>query len=783
MNVDALFITVPKGEKPQALPPDQYEFTIDRSTRKIVGLMGIFGQRETLRVQTNRPFEIDVRVELPDRTLGSVRAIPCGARVQGQIERNQDAARRFLEAALGADFKMDVLVSRLLQAAIAQYAKTIQGEFVHLVRQPDGPPKLHAALVQSFLDAGFPATHVTVAPVVHDQRATLTFDDAAQSLPVRSVGTLESHRVGYKVRLKWGTDNDRQVAGRLTYAGAVEGRTQGASLSNAAVAGQTQPLEHWLRTLLVEALSREEWSAVVAGDEHLNRRVVEAVSLPLGHGTGRVVDTLVIYPVVEGGGDFAESTTKFTARYAITGVKGEGIEVEHAIRYSLVDRDRWKAQGSPDPQVFFKQHVGEAAKSFLVDKRFEDVVALFLDGSTGERRFRDGIASRVGPAVKGIGYRLDAVATILAIPEMDFIHGRSLRVPERGYGLADPHVEAALRVDVNVKVRQREDGGALFARALAMYDDFHDRVLKEIEETVRACLRNISALSYYSSPYVNGLRTVQDQDTGELRSLAVDDRQFKQPVQAAINESLTRKFGLEVTEFNPTPGQDRLIQRMGDLTSASDTYHFEIEFARGEEETAIKMRAMATLYIGSIAPEHWSSFYHNANRLTLAEHKEKIRVALLDTLRLTEGIVVNTPPGRLQSLDVKEQIVQLFMRRMRDELGLVVRLFPLQITVVRPAAGHIAHMEIAALKRELAILYTRRAELIEEAAGYRTGETRAQLTQRIEDVKRELDTAGRSEEANLERTQTVRIEQDPRGQLIDARPQPGSGGAAASPPP
>jgi hypothetical protein len=466
MNVDALFVPVAKGPKPQALPPDQFEFTVDRGARKIVGLLGIFGQRETLRVQTNRPFDIDVKIDLPDRTIGSVRAIPCGARVQGQIESNPEAAKRFLEAALGADFKFDALVSRLLQTAIGQYAKTIQGEFVHLVRQPDGPQKMHSALVQAFRDAGFPATHITVAPVMYDLRPTLTFDDEAQSLSVRSLGTLESHRVGYKVRLKWGTDSDKQVAGRLTYSGAVEGRAQGAPLSSAVVAGQTQPLEHWLRVLLVDALSREDWATVVAGDEQMNRRVVETVSQSLGHGTGRVIDTLIVYPVVEGGGDYAESTTKFTMRYAITGVKGDGIEVEHAIRYSLVDSDRWKAQGKPDPQVFFKLHVVEAAKSFLIDKRFEDVVELFLEGTTGEKRFRDGIASRVGPSVKAIGHRLDAVTTILAIPEMDFIHGRALHLPERGYGLADPHVEAVLRVEVNVKVRQRDDGGALFARAL-----------------------------------------------------------------------------------------------------------------------------------------------------------------------------------------------------------------------------------------------------------------------------------------------------------------------------
>ena len=277
---------------------------------------------------------------------------------------------------------------------------------------------------------------------------------------------------------------------------------------------------------------------------------------------------------------------------------------------------------------------------------------------------------------------------------------------------------------------------------------------------------------------VNGVRTVQDAATGEWHSLEQADSQLQIQLQAAVDDSLGRKFGLEASEFRLIPGEDSLFQRMGQLTRSSVTHHFELQFARGDAETAITLKAMATLYIGSIDPLHWSGFYHNANRLTLAEHNEKIRETLLDTLRLMEGIVTNAPLGSLQHLDVKEQIVQLFMRRMSEELGLVVRLFPLQITVIRPNAGSISAMEVEALKEELARVYQRRITSVEDERGY-GGETRDHLTKRIADIKKELAIAAAEQDANLVRTQIVRIEQDPRtGKLLDARPpqEPDGGG-------
>lgn len=769
MKIDALFVPATKAAKPLTLPADQFEFQVDRGARRIsTGVLGFFGQRETLRVQTNRPFEIDVRIHLPDTTMQVLRNIPCAVRVRGLVETQVDAARKFLETALSADFKFEQLVVRLVETAVNQYARVIHGGFVHHLREQDGHDRMQRALVQSLRGAGLPVERITIAPVMTDTRPELNFDDGGQPLALRSVGTLENHRVGFRLRLGWGA-TDEQFAGRLTYAGSMEGRTQGPVLATAAVGGQTQPLEHWVRSLLAETLSREEWSAVVAGDDAMTNRVAQAVSTSLGRGTGRVVQKLIVYPIVDGAGAPVDSTMKFTSRYAITGVKGDGIEVEHAIRYSLIDRDRWQSQGSPEPRAFFQHQVVDAAKSFLIDKRFEDVVALFLERAGGEKSFRDGIASRVGPFVRSIGYRLDSVATILAIPEMDFIHGRALKLPERSYGLADPHVTPALHIEVQVRVRQHADGGALFARALAMFADFEARVAADIEETVRARLRNVNALSYYSSPYVNGVRTVQNAATGEWHSLPMGDNQFHNEMQAAISASLERKFGLSATDFRLVPGTDALIERMGLLNRSSVTHHIELTFERGEQETAIRLKALATLFIGSISPEHWSSFHHNASRLTLEEHQEKIREVLEDTLRLVEGIVVNASPAEMRHVEMKERIVQLFMHRMAEELGLVVRLYPLQLTIVRPNAGEIHALEIAALKQELVRLFDARANLVEEEAGY-GGQTRARLSSRIDDVKRELDDAAKRQEASLERTQTVRIEQDPRsGRLIEAR--------------
>lgn len=778
MNIDALLVSVPKGSKPPPLPADQFEFTVDRASRKVLGLMAFFGAGETLRVQTNRPFEIDVDVTLPDTTSRVVRGIPCRARIQGQIDSTPEAARRFAETALAADFKFAQLVSRLLDAALGDYAKTIQGAFVHHMRQSDGHERMQGVLVAAFRDAGFPAQRVTVAPVFADVRPTLNLDDGGEMLQVRSVGTLETHRVGYKARLAWGS-TDETTVGRLTYAGSVSGRVEGARLSNPLVAGQTQPLEHWLRTLLVDALSREEWAAVVAGDEQMTRRVAQEVSRSLGMGTGRIVDTLIVVPVHDASVGHVEATTKFNAHYPITGVRGEGVEVEHAIRFTLVDRDRWQAQGAPDPATFIKDRVIEASKSFLIDKRFEDVVALFLQGSNGEKAFRDGVASRVGAPVKSIGHRIDSVATILAIPEMDFIHGRALKLPERTYGLADPHVAPSLHIEALVRVRQQDDDGAMFARSLAMFKDFESRVDADIEETVRARLRNVAALSYYSSPYVNGVRTVHDATTGEWKSLVVDDNEFQATMHAAINESLARKFGLEATEFRLVPGEDRLIQRMSELNRSSTTHHLELRFGRGDDDTAISLRAMATLFIGSISPVHWSSFHQNAGRLTLAEHNEKIRSALEDTLRLMEGLIVNAAPGEMQQLNVKEQIVQLFTRRMSEELGLEIRLYPLLMTIDRPNAGQIDALEIAELKREFEIVARHRSEMLEDAIGY-GGVSREALTQRLKDIKAELAVAAANQDKTLQLTQTVRIEQDPRtGRIVDERPRSTAQGSLA----
>jgi hypothetical protein len=770
MNIDSLFVQVPKGRRPAPLPADQFEFHIDRATRKVHGgVLGMLGSKEVLRVQTNRTFQIDVNVTLPDTTHQIVRGIDCMARIEGSVPSTPEDARRFLDVALAADFDFTALSSRLLDGAISDYARSIKGAFVHNLRAHNGYEQLQTALIAAFRTASLPVNKVVVAPVFSDVRPTLDLDDAAHSLTLRASNTLETSRVGYKARLVWG-DTDEHVASRLTYKGAIEGRVEGAPLKQPLVAGQVQPLELWFRKLLADALSQQEWSAIIAGEEQMNRRVRQAVSQSLGRGTGRVVDTLVMYPVIERDASHAEVSTSFRSRYPITGVKGEGIEVEHAIRFTLVDRDRWQAQGAPDAQASLKQLVSEAARSFLIDKRFEDVIKLFLEGTQGERSFRDGIASRVGPSVKAIGYRLDSVATILTIPEMDFIHGRELQLPERSYGLADPHVQPVMRIEARVRVRQRDGGGALFARALAMFENFEARVLADMEQTVRNRLRNISALSYYSSPYVNGVRTVQDAETGEWHSIAVDDNRLHSDMHAAINTSLAEKYGLEAPEFRLVPGEDRLIERMMQLSRRPITHRIELKFAYGEAETNITFKALATLFIGSIVPESWSSFYHNANRLTLAEHLEIIRETLEDTLKLMESIILNTAPQDLQSVEIKHQIVQLFMRRMSEDLGLSVRLYPLLLTVIRPSASQITTMEIAALKEELRLLYERRATLVDDRTGYRGAETRAQLTQRINEVKSELEEAGRSQEAELQRTQTVRIEQDPRtGRLIDAQ--------------
>ena len=129
--------------------------------------------------------------------------------------------------------------------------------------------------------------------------------------------------------------------------------------------GQVQPVEAYFRLLLAGALANESWSSVQAGDARVVENVRAVVSETLGCGTGRVVDTLVLFPLLGNAPQPVERSARFRSTYKVTGIQSEGLVIEHSITFELVDRDRWMAQHSPDPETFLKQQIIEATRLFL----------------------------------------------------------------------------------------------------------------------------------------------------------------------------------------------------------------------------------------------------------------------------------------------------------------------------------------------------------------------------------------------------------------------------------
>lgn len=773
-TIESLFTTVENNSKFSSPTADQFDFKIDRNGRKIVGKLNLFGKIELLRLQTNQQFSFDHVVMLPDTTTQHIRSIACKLKVSGIVFPTQDAARIFIETALRIDFDFKKLVFKTSESEINRIAQSINGRFISHMKDSAWLKNMEQQMAAAFISSGLPVKNVSAMLVVRESQPTLDYEDLQASLVVRSANSLERHRVGYKIRLVWG-NADEDMAGRMTYSGSTDGQTPGPALENPVVAGQIQPLEHWLRILLVQALNQHEWSAIVTGEPQVIRAVSQAISKPLGMGTGRVVQTLRLLPAQE---DFAEMTeeisTQFSHCYSITGMKDGGIDIEHTIRYALMDRDRWVALGSPEPGDFLKNQVINATKSYLIDKRFEDMVNLYLQGIQGERLFSGAIASRVGQSVKGIGYRLGSVAAILAIPQMDFIHGRSLPFAEKEYSLADPHLAPVMSIHAGTQVRSVAGAGARFARALSNFSDFEKKVTADIEATVRDRLRKVDALTYYSSSFVNGIKTAYNAKTGKLNSIGDSNDILDYELRSDINNSLDRKFGLELSEFSLIPGPDSIVKRMNDLNSRSITHKFSIEFKHGAgDETSIMLDAVATLLIRSIDSEHWSSFYHNTNRLTLEQHEIQIKETLGDTISQIRPLIMNhiSRAQPLESNDIKQEIVDLFMRRMSEELGLVIRLFPLHLTIDSLTSRNIEKIELDSLYNDLESLYERRRAL--SSHSYSDPQECQLLTDQINTIKNEINAANKSQQENWKKTQIIHITQDPWGKLENSRTDDG----------
>lgn len=772
MNIQSLITTVVKDAKPLPLAQDQFEFTIDRAGRKVARpVVDFLAKKELIRVQTQRPYQLTLVLDLPDATAGTLRPIQCQVIIDGAIDRSVEAARAFVEAGLQSDFDWSTLIIRLLERTLTEVGTTLNppASFIRMLRTPQGPTGLQGQLLGALQRAHLGAKRLVLTPLAIDTRPQVSLEDEANTLEIRPQDQLRKRHVGYKARLQWGKEEE-QVLGRLGYRGTLEGREPGPSLEAALVSGQIQPLEAWFRVLLGEALSQQPWQAICSADATAMAQVMQAVSQALGRGTGRVLQTLKVYPALDTTLAGPESSMRFFQSYSIGGMKGAGLEVDHAIRYTLEDLSRWEACKSPDPQTFLKQQVIEATRLFLLDMRFEDIVALYLSGVTGEKRLCEAIEKRVTVAAEAIGHLFTPVATILTIPQMDFVQGRTLTFPERSFALATANISPAITIHATVRVRKHGDGGVVFARALARDDDFDKRVQATIEDIVRTHLRGVEALQYYASHYVNGVGVVQNAKTGEWVSLSRGDRQFQRDMCEAIDTALSSHFGLETIKFDLVPGADRLISRMQQLSHLPITYEEELKFARDSHKTVVNVHVHARLFVASIDTQNWDGFYRNAMRLSDDEHRQKISETLHDVLQQLEGLVTDGGTADLKESGVQALVIGPFTQTMSEQFGLVVRLRPLLLRVRRPRVGQVAGLMVDELEQELRKILELRRETDESPRpGYSRTPTRDSLTARIKQIRAELQEAATEHEADLARAEHVRIEQD----LLPA-PRPGT---------
>ncbi|SAL73283.1 hypothetical protein AWB69_08974 [Caballeronia udeis] len=767
MDIQSLFQFVPKGTKPPAATRDEFQFPIERAARKIGTVFGILQDREVARVFTNQRFVSQINVDVPDMSTLTTRQFRCVVRLEGVVEPNSDAARKFLQRALKIDFNFAPTFKQAIANATARYGRDIGNAFAKLWDKPGSWNAWRGAIRAALVEEGFPVTVVDVTPVSNDVRESVDFYDQSNSLTVRTSDMLQSNRVGYKARLVWGKTETMSVA-RLTYDGPTEGRLPGARLNHPLVANQIQPVEAWFRALLSEELSKRTWVEICAATPETMADLARNISPVLGAGTGRIVQTLVLYPVMDAQAARAESTIRFTARYPVNGIKGDGIEVEHAIQYKLVDRDRWEANGSPIPSDFLKNYAAEAAKAYLLNKRFEDVIGGYLKGANGDRVFSNAIAERIAAPARQVGYSIESVAAVLAIPQINFIQGHSIAIAEDEYGLQDPTIKAIVKIKCEVRVHN--NGGNTFARALSAYDDFESRIRSAITEAVRNALSAESAFDYYSSPYVNGVpAAIEADDTIHDTPTPVRRQDLPTRIHQGVDEVLGRTYGLETTTFRLEPGNDPIIERMNYLARRPFSVRVPLTITRSSTRTTIEINAHASVFIESVDQQNWTSFYLNAKRLDMKQHTDLIEDTLKDCLELLKSIVVNTPRGALNSDEVRRTVITHFAQRMREHLGLCVTLHPLLIDVHYPALGDVAALELAALTEEFKNLLNKRAEIVDHGDGF-ISNPREQINKQIDEVKKEMKVLQVEVERESNTAETIHIEEPLGPRQLTLRP-------------
>lgn len=389
-------------------------------------------------------------------------------------------------------------------------------------------------------------------------------------------------------------------------------------------------------------------------------------------------------PSAAGQARLRERTLSFAQQYPITSFQGGSLTIEYTLGYTLMDRDRWVAQGSPHPEEVSKQQVIEATRTFLADKRFKDVITLYLLGAQGEAQLRDEITSRVASYISAVGVRLISTAVILSIPEKDFIEGRRLTLPTTAYSLADPNLAPPMKLSLLVRVASTMEAREAFARALTEHDAFEWRVNSAVRGAVRASLRRVGALQYYASHYVNAAPVSY---SGAAPTEITADDPMTLRLRGDVDAELRTKFGLEVVLIDLEPGDaDPLIDRMKALTKLA--IPLPVAMKIGDETTRVWLEADGTIFIVSIDPENWSSFYSNAARIGSAEaHVAKIVDTLIHTLRMTQAAIGQPGLTDIRSADFRQLVVRAFTDRVRREFGLLVQLNPLMLRIKGPGGG------------------------------------------------------------------------------------------------
>lgn len=757
MKISALFETAEKGAKYPPLVQDQHEFTIDRENRRFPSLLDVLAKRETLRVQTNRPFVWTGSVSLPDKSLGELRPITCNVTVEGALPPSREATQMLVSKLLDNNFDYDRFFGAALAHAIAELGAASNGALLNNLRAT--PDDVQARIAVAMLRAGAPITRVTLKPVAYDARPTpLDLVDDAEGLTFRAKDSLEEHRVNYKARLVWGKET-AQVLGRFAYHGSIDGKSQGPRLDHPLVPNQVQPLETYFRQLLAAALGQEEIASITVGDNAVLERVKAAVSKNLGLGTGRVLDTIVLYTRFDNLTAKTERVGRVTYKYEILGLLSRYIEIEHVFRFGMIDRDRWVSAGSPEPENFLGQEILGATKVYLHNKNFEDVVKLYSDQEK-ENEFKAFVTELVQKSSAMIGYRLDSISEILSIPEHNFLDGHEIVLPEQRYQLSDPHLEPAMRVKAMLKV----DDAQKFARALARGQDFEVRVEATIQQTIRSTLRRSNALDYYGSPFVNGI-SIAAKSPSELAVDAADvfESSDQDPFADALKKDLSAKlkddFGLKLESIGLEPATDPIIDRMKSLASASIPFDQAFDFRRGNNTIEIQMSAMGNIYIEGLYPNNWKSFYYNVPRYDTADsHKAAIHALAVQVLRLAETTIVSRSGESAQDNPELLNIIRQFTVRLRQEFGLDGVLYPLKLSIFRPHVDRTAVMALDYLHQEMEAILARRKTLAE--AGNYDDVERERLTAQLKHIREEIRVESEQRDLNIATRETVDVIQD-----------------------